>query len=129
MIGFIPYELQVQVSLDNASLVVTLQMIKPFPLGPFTWRFDLGGITTNDAGEITGARTVTLADSEIAPAALGGFNWWCVLKCGGVGILPVLAMCLPSLAGGPGAFVACVVGKLGGSVAGIAACVAQKCVK
>lgn len=131
MIGFIPYELQLQVSLDNATVVVTLQMTKPFPLGPFTWRFNLGGISTNSAGDIVGATTIALVDTDAASvaAAAGGFNWWCVLKCGGTGILPVLLLCLPSLSGGPAGFVACVVGKLGGSAAGIAACVAQKCVK
>lgn len=130
MIGAIPYEIHLKVSLDGSTIVVTLQVTKPIPLGPFTWRFNLGGIVTNDTGDIIGATSVALIDTDIpATAAGGGFNWWCVLKCGGTGILPVLLMCLPALAGGPAAFVSCVVAKVGGSAAGIAVCVAQKCLK
>jgi hypothetical protein len=137
-IAGIPYELHVNVALDLQDRVVTLtlELTKPIHLGPFVWRFKLGGVILNAQGEIIGATSLTpdfdLNTSNV-PAesvALFGLSWWCVLKCGGLTFLPILLSCLPAIfSGGPAAFIACVVAKLGQGAAGVAACVAQKCVK
>ena len=126
-IGPFPYEIHIKISLEDTTVVVTLQMIKPFEVGPYTWRFSLGGITRGGDGAIIGATTVI--PIETASAIPFGLNWWCVLKCGGTSILPTLVLCLPSLTGGPAAYIACVVAKVGaGDAAQIAKCVAEKCV-
>lgn len=125
-IGPFPYEIHINVVLKEETIEVKLEMIKPFKVGPFTWHFNLGGIIRNKDKEIIGAATITLDKTDgIEPL---GLRWWCVLKCGGVTIAPTLVLCLPSLAGGPAAYVACVVAKVGlGDAAKIAQCVAEKC--
>jgi len=123
-IAGIPYELHIKVALEGSQVAVTLHLTKPIEIGPYTWRFDLGGVVKNSGGQIIAASSIAPA-SDFQPM---GINWWCAVKCGGAAILPVLIACLPAMTGGPAAYVACVTGKLGaGSAAEIAMCIAQKC--
>ena len=136
VIAGIPYELHVSVELTDATVTLTLELTKPIHIGPYTWKFKLGGIIRDGQNKIVGAASIApVADLEAfnlagENVALFGLSWWCVLKCGGITFLPILALCLPALlSGGPPAFIACVVAKLGEGAAGVAACVAKKCVK
>jgi hypothetical protein len=122
-IGPFPYEVEIKVTIVDARLTVTLHVRKPFELGPYEWRFDLGGVRRNASGEIVGASAVT-PEPTLRAVRL---DWWCVLRCGGTSILGALIKCLPSLTGGPQAYIACVVGLLGTSAADIAKCIATKC--
>jgi hypothetical protein len=60
----------------------------------------------------------TPANLAAAPSVL------CLVKCAGVQLIPAIMGCLPSLVGGPAAFMSCLVGTAGPTVAGIATCVA-----
>jgi hypothetical protein len=135
-IGAIPYELHIHVALEEAVVSLTLTLTKPLQLGPYTWRFHLGGVIRNNADEIVGAATITPApdldavDASGAAATMAGFKFLCVLKCGGITFLPILIKCLPALiSGGPAGFIACITASLGTGAAGVAACVAEKCLK
>ncbi|MHC4477675.1 MAG: hypothetical protein ACYTEL_18675 [Planctomycetota bacterium] len=116
-IGPIPLKLQMSLSVEKRAATVTLKVDEPMPF-EHTWKFELA------------PSGVTLApDSTVASAATGvGLNWWCVFKCGGVGILGILVRCLPALAGGIPGYVECVTSKAGQGAAGIAVCIATKCV-
>jgi hypothetical protein len=125
VIAGVPYELHLRVSLEGEQVAVTLQLTKPIEIGPYTWHFNLGGAVRDPVGRIVSASSIT-PGAAFQPM---GLDWWCVIKCGGATILPTLALCLPSLAGGPAAYIACVTAKLGtGDAAAIAACVASNCV-
>jgi hypothetical protein len=127
-IGPFPVELHLAVKLDGDSITVTLEVDKPIHLGPFTWTFKLGGVTRDARGNIVSAQTITLSPDTPAFEAAGfGSHFLCILKCAGLAILPILIECLPSLAGGPQGFIACVVARAGTGAAAIAACFA-KCV-
>lgn len=129
-IGPIPYELHVNLKLDGSEVVVTLEVKKPLPLGPITWRFTLGGLIANEKGDIVGASSlipVDMMESSDSVSMLG-LDRWCVIRCGGIAILKTLVLCLPSLAGGPATYVACVTAKAGSGAAEIAFCIATKCV-
>ena len=125
VIAGIPYELHLRVAFEGEQIAVTLHLTKPLEMGPYTWRFELGGLIKDTSGNIVSA-------SSIAPGANFkpvDISWWCAVKCGGAAILPTLIACLPALSGGPAGYIACVTGKLGaGDAAQIAACIAQKCV-
>jgi hypothetical protein len=128
-LGPFPFELHVHLQLQNDVIQLTLELSKPIHVGPYTWQFKLHGLTRDAQGQIVGATSVEV-DPDFDPSIVDaqGLNWWCVLKCGGLQILPTLALCLPTLAGGPAAYVACVVAKVGAAdAAGIAKCVAEKC--
>lgn len=138
LFGVIPYEIHINVKLENTRVTVTLQVVKPLPLGPFEWNFDLTGVLLSNGQIVSAAGIVPSPTNNPAGpmlAALGGtvapqgLGWvWCVLKCGGLRIIGTLVECLPALSGGPGAYIACVVGKLGLSdAAAIAKCVAEEC--
>jgi hypothetical protein len=122
--GF-PYELHLRVALQGQQIEVTLHLTKPIEIGPYTWRFDLGGVQKDAVGNVIGATTITPA-ADFKPM---GLDWWCAVKCGGATILPTLVVCLPALAGGPAGYIACVTAKLGaGDAAAIATCIAKKCI-
>jgi hypothetical protein len=128
-IGPFPYELHLKCTVQETTITVTLELFKPFQAGPFEWKFGLGGILHDAAGNIIGATSVVPAPSMKAFApATHGLNWWCVLQCGGVTILGILIKCLPSLIGGVPSYIACVTSEAGSGAAGIAACIASKCV-
>lgn len=122
VVGPFPYEIHLWVRMEGPTIVVTIDVEKPINLDPFTYRFDLLGIVRSEGG-IIGANDIK-PSIDIAPM---GLDWWCVAKCGGVGILGTLVKCLPSLAGGPPAYVACVTGSAGSAAAGIAICIAKDC--
>jgi hypothetical protein len=131
-LGPIPYEFALNVKVEDTKIVVTFDMNKPIDMPPYTWTFDLRGVKKNDAGVVIGACDVKLAPEATAafltagaPQAAAARPVLCILKCAGMSILPVLIKCLPSLAGGSPAFVACVVASAGEAAAGIAACVAN----
>ena len=131
-IGPIPYEIHVRFEMEDGVVVVTITVRKPIELGPFVLRFRLRGIRRDDRGNIVGASDVA-ADPDApgltaSSVAALGLNWWCVLRCGGVAILAILVRCLPALAGGVPGYVACVTSQAGAGAAGIAACIAKKCV-
>jgi len=121
----LPYELLIKVKLVGKQVEVTLHLTKPIEVGPFTLKFDLGGVRM-DGDRIIGASSV-VPSSDVQAL---GLSFWCVLRCGGAAILGTLVKCLPSLVGGPAAYVACVTASIGtGTAAAIAICVATKCVK
>ncbi len=127
-IGPFPIELHLTVKLEDETVTVTVELDKPIHLGPFTWTFKLGGVAKDAKGNVIGAQTISLsADTPAFNAAGFGSNFLCILKCAGLAILPILVGCLPSLSGGPQAFIACVVAKAGTGAAAIASCVV-KCV-
>lgn len=130
-IGPLPYELHLTFKLDGMVVTVTMELKKPIPLGPYTWKFRLGGVATGPKGELLSATSVVAEDLSMAAAVAGrGIDWWCALKCGGLGILGILVKCLPALiSGGPPGYIACVTASAGGGAAGIAACIAKDCVK
>jgi hypothetical protein len=127
-IGPFPYELRLQIVAGDGTVTVTAELVKPFAAGPFQWTFELTGIVRDASSQIVGASDVVPIDTVAPPGgAAAGLNWLCVLRCGGTAILGVLVKCLPSLVGGPGAYIACVTSSAGGAAAGIAACIATKC--
>jgi hypothetical protein len=130
VIGPFPYEIHLSVALEGTTVTVTIELKKPVPLGPYTWKFSLGGAVTGANGELVAATSVSPIDLVIPAAAAAslGLDWGCVLRCGGTAILGTLLKCLPSLSGGPSAYIACVTASAGGAAAAIAACIAQKCV-
>jgi hypothetical protein len=123
-IGPFPYEIHLHIKLDGSTVEVTLDVQKPIDLPPYTWKFDLLGVVRDAGGNVVGASDVQPAADMVA----AGLDFWCVLKCGGTAILGCLVKCLPSLAGGPAAYVACVTGCAGAGAAGIAVCIATECV-
>lgn len=127
-IGPLPFELHLRISLEHEVITVTADLIKPFRAGPFEWKFKLNGIVRDKSGAITGAMSVAPLESTMPESVASlGLNWWCVLRCGGLALLPILVACLPSLGGGIGAYVACVTAKAGAAAAAIAKCIATKC--
>jgi len=126
-IGPLPYEIHLTIHLEASVVTVTVQLIKPIPIGPFTWTYHLGGLPVGPNGGLTSA-SITVQDVKSPPGvAATGLNWLCFLKCGGATILSLLLKCLPSLAGGTAAFVACVTAGGGAGAAEIAVCIATKC--
>jgi len=75
-----------------------------------------------DVGVIVGGSSAKIASYQTSPTAaaeLGalGFSPLCIIKAGGASILSTIVSCLPSLAGGPEAFMAALTAALGpGSV-------------
>jgi hypothetical protein len=130
VIGPFPYEIHLSVALEGTTVAVTIELKKPIPLGPYTWKFALGGAVTGSNGELVAATSVSPVDLVIPAAAAASLalDWGCVLRCGGTAILGILLKCLPSLTGGPSSYIACVTASAGGGAAAIAACIAQKCV-
>jgi len=125
--------LTIAVDTDNKKINATLHLEEPVPLD-LNWTFSMAGVIRNQSREIIGMSNLEL-DPETSTAGLSaqgvgtlGISWWCVLRCGGLSILGVLLRCVPAFfAGGPAGFVACVVGQAGGAAAGIAVCVARRC--
>jgi hypothetical protein len=130
-LGPIPYDFSLKVKLEDTKIIVTFDLNKPLDMPPYTWTFALGGVSQDPSGKVMGARDIKL-DYEATPAFLvagapqvaAARPVLCILKCGGMAMLPVLLKCLPALIGGPQAFIACVVGSAGEAAAAIAACVA-----
>jgi hypothetical protein len=123
-IGPFPYEMHLKVKLHDAKVDVTLEVDKPIQVPPFTWTFDLTGIIKDASGNIVGASGVVPS----ATVSAAGLSFPCVLSCGGTAILGILVKCLPSLVGGMPGFVACVTASAGSGAAGIATCIATKCI-
>jgi hypothetical protein len=113
-VGLIPVALDVTVEATDKTVAVTIELTKPIKVGPKTWIYNTaaGGLTLESAPD--------LSDQH----ALGGIPFMCILKCGATSILPILLQCLPSISGGPAAFIACVVAQGGQGVTQIAACIA-----
>ena len=129
-VGPLPYEMHLHIAVDDTVVTVELTVTKPLPMGPFTWKFNLGGVTRDAAGNIISATSLTLdPTTNLAPPGMvaPALNWWCVLRCGGLGILGILVKCLPSLTGGVAGYVACVTAAAGEGAAGIATCIATQC--
>jgi hypothetical protein len=128
-IGPIPYDFSLNMKVEDTKIVVTFDVNKPIDMPPYTWTFVLGGVKKDSTGAVIGARDIRL-DHEASPAflpvgapqAAAALPVLCILKCAGLSIMPILLKCLPSLAGGPAAFIACVVASAGEGAAGIAAC-------
>jgi hypothetical protein len=128
-IGPIPYEIHLHFELDAGmgEITVTLKMEKPIQAGPYTWKFKLHGIVRDSMNNIVAASDVVASDIQHGVGIAPFLNWGCVLKCGGLGILGALVTCLPSLVGGPAAYITCVTGQAGAGAASIAACIAKEC--
>lgn len=82
---------------------------------PFTLEYNI----TPDA--------VTLQSTALPPNLpanmLGAPSVLCLVKCAGVQLMPAIISCLPSLVGGPAAFMSCLVSTAGPTVAGLASCI------
>lgn len=130
-IGALPYEIHLSFKLEIREVTVTMELKKPIPLGPFTWKFQLFGAALGSNGGIQSATTVVAVDLNLGALNAGPHvDLLCALKCGGLTILGILIKCLPALiTGGPPAFIACVTALAGAGAAGIAACIAKDCVK
>lgn len=122
-IGPFPYEIHLNIKLNGTAVEVSLDMDKPIDLPTYTWKYNLLGVVRDVSNNIIGATDIK-PDSTVAAARLGT---WCILKCGGIAILGCLLKCLPSLSGGPAAYVACVTACAGSGAANIAICVAKNC--
>lgn len=115
-IGVIPYELNLRITLQERSVTLAAAMAKPWAVGPIEWTFDLG-----HAGLTLFPTALT-----IPATALPGVG--CFARCIGESLAGVLLECLPSLPGGPSAFLACVARRAGGAAAKAAACIARDCI-
>lgn len=125
-IGPFPLDAHFQVSLDSAtaSVSITLTVLKPIAVGPYTWKFNLHGLARNASGDLVGAKSVVPSqDMQAFDRGVG-----CYVKCAGWKLLPVVVGCIPSLAGGPVAFVGCIVAAVGlGQGQEIAECIIKDC--
>jgi hypothetical protein len=134
-IGPIPYEVHLNVKVQDTVVTLTAEVTQPIHLGPYTWRFNLGGVVRGTNNQIVAATSVTLGDSAPqagptavgAPSAAAGFNFWCALGCAGTSLLPIVLGCLPSLVGGTPAFVACLIAQLSQKAPDVVQCITSKC--
>ncbi|MFN3685321.1 hypothetical protein [Salinarimonas sp.] len=119
-IGPVPVALTITIGYSKGKAVVTLELSEPLVF-QHSWTFEVGaGVALDPHAQVSAA-------AAAADAALR-LNWRCVLRCGGLAIMRVLVQCIPALAGGPAAYVACVTKRVGaGSAAEIAMCVARRC--
>jgi hypothetical protein len=115
-LGLIEVDLTIGVGVANNAVTLTIQVREPVKIGPEEWIFD---ITGSSLTRRTAPSTATLIAASL--------DWSCILKCGGDKILPLLISCLPSLIGGPQAFIACVISQLAGNSSEIAKCIATTC--
>jgi hypothetical protein len=116
-IGAFPCALQVHFKLVGALATLELLVTQPFVLGPITWRFELLGLVIDTAANIVTASSVAAAvdsSSTESRAMLreGQIGAWRFLNRVGDLVFPTLTECLPSLIGGPDAYVACVVSRI-----------------
>ncbi len=130
MIGPIPVQIALRGTIDLPSrrITICLQVLKPIETDEYCWTFEFGGF--KDLGnDRYFATDVSIVDTPgTAALKIAGLDWWCVLRCGGISIIEILASCLPSLAGGIPAYVACATSNAGSGAAKIALCIATKCV-
>jgi len=115
-LGFIEIDLTIGVAVANGAVTLTITLKEPVKLGPAEWVFD-----------VTGSSLTRRTAPSTAALMAASFDWSCVLKCGGDKILPILITCLPSLFGGPKAFVACAITQLASNSSDIAKCIATSC--
>jgi len=115
-LGFIEADLTIGVAFANGAVTLTITVKEPVKLGPAEWVFD-----------VTGSSLTRRTAPSTAALMAASFDWSCVLKCGGDKILPVLISCLPSLVGGPQAFVACAISQLASNSSDIVKCIATSC--
>jgi hypothetical protein len=115
-LGFIEVDLTIGVAVTNNAVTVSVEVREPVKVGPQQWTFNITGATL----------TRQTAPSTSALMA-SSFDWSCILKCGGDKILPILVGCLPSLIGGPQAFISCAIGKLAGNSSDIVKCIVSGC--
>jgi len=69
--------------------------------------------------------SVMLASSKLSAGLAATPSVFCLVRCAGVQLLPAILSCVPSLVGGPSAFMSCLVATAGPTIAGIATCVAS----
>jgi hypothetical protein len=117
-IGAFPCALHLHLRLVGALATLELSVSQPFVLGPIAWRFELLAPVADTANNIVSASSVAAAlesgsgggGAMVREAHLGA---WRFLNRAGDQVLPTLIQCLPSLAAGSDAYVACVVVRLG----------------
>lgn len=125
-IGGIPFDLELLFTLDLGQKQIRVKLTVREPIAfEHEWIYNLGTVLPTANG-------VMASGLQLAPAtsvAGHGIDFLCILKCGGLKLLPILITCLPALAGGVPGFVACVAGRAGAAAADIAVCIAQDCIK
>jgi hypothetical protein len=128
VVGPIPVQLSVRgrLDVDARAVEIGMKLLKPFETKEYVWKYALEGMKPLGGGGFAVAN-VRLDVGNTLPLQTGNIDYWCILRCGALGILPILLKCLPAFSLGPQAYVACVVADAGGAAAGIAACVAEKC--
>lgn len=115
-LGFVSVDLTISIAVNGSAITVGIEVREPIKLPKTEWVF---GAVGNSLVLASGQSTAGLMAAS--------FDWSCVLKCGGDQITPVLVKCLPSLLGGPQAFVTCVIGQLAANSGEIAKCIASGC--
>jgi hypothetical protein len=115
-LGFIEVDLTIGIAATSSAITLSITVREPVKLGPAQWVFD-----------ITGATLTRRTAPSTAALMAASVDWSCILKCGGDKILPILIACLPSLIGGPQAFVACALAQLAGNSSDIVKCIATSC--
>jgi hypothetical protein len=122
----IPYDLELLITLDLKGGQVKVKLVVREPIKfEHEWVFKLRDLVAVGGGFFASGIELELA----ASVAAKGIDFLCIIKCGGMKILPVLLECLPTLIGGPQAYLACVAAKAGTIAAQIAECIATNCIK
>ena len=111
-LGLFEVELHLAVKYSDGFVEITAELLKPFPAGPFTWRFRVG-----ESEDRVSLESVSEAKG-ITPS--------CVLECASI-LGPVIVECLPQI-GTPAEFVKCLLSKAGSKLIPLALCL-FKCLK
>jgi hypothetical protein len=121
-LGAIPYNFDLTFALDlpKEELVVTLDVSQPVAYQG-SWTFKLHPLPLGTAAptHYASASLVTASLPE-----LGGVIG-CVIKCLGPQVIAIVLKCLPSLIGGKGAFLACLVQQAQSSLPNVMQCIQQ----
>ncbi len=111
-IGLISVDGKISVTATPNKITLTIELTQPLQFGPQTWEFDVSGSSMHLSSPPATAQLLA-----------ANVNFACILQCAGSSVLPILVQCLPSLLGGPPAFISCVVAQLGGNAGPIALCI------
>jgi hypothetical protein len=96
---------------------VTMDMTHPVSLS-YTWNY-----------KITPSSVVQVPPPPSPPSNFN-LDYWCIIRCGGKGIIKCLVSCLPTLIADPtgAAYAICVLGCAGGSWTTVVECVIDNCI-
>jgi hypothetical protein len=129
----IPYKLTITITLDLADKQITVELDIEEPLKfDHTWVFNLTGLIPIGGGSkgaaIAKGLELAAPTNKDASVAAKGIDFLCIIGCGGGELIPILIKCLPSLALGTHAYLACLAAEAPGAAANIVQCIATKCI-